>query len=105
TLAYVTETSPDDKHAWSGTAHYIYKTLKKSNYSVVALGPAKVGFIRYFLATLNKISIFIFRKRIDFRHSKVYAKAFAKIFNKKLADMHYDAIVVCGPTECGAYLT
>jgi len=103
-IAYITETSPGNKHAWSGTAHYVFNALKNSDFTVIALGPARPGFIRIILAALNKLSLFIFRKRIDFRHSKIYSKSFSKIFNNKLEQIKYDAIVVCGPTECGAYL-
>lgn len=103
-IAYITETSPDDKHSWSGTVHYVYEALKKEGFHVEALGPASPVFVKYLLAVFNKISLFIFKKRIDYRHSKLYSFALGRLFNAKLKTADADMIVVCGSTECGAYL-
>lgn len=103
-IAYITETSPDDKHAWSGTVHYVYEALKKAGFTIEALGPASPIFVKYMLAIFNKISLFIFKKRIDYRHSKLYSFALGRIFNAKLKTADADVIVVCGGTEYGAYL-
>ncbi len=103
-IAYITETSVSDKHAWSGTAHYVYKALQQQGYIVEALGPARPFLTRLFLAAANKISLKTFKKRIDYRHSVTYSKAFGRIFSKKLRQLQYDLVVVCGGTEYGAYL-
>jgi len=103
-IAYITETSPNDKHAWSGTVHYVYEALKKEGFNVEAFGPASPVFVKYLLAVFNKISLFIFKKRIDYRHSKLYSFSLGRIFNTKLKTADADMIVVCGSTECGAYL-
>ncbi|MDI1354705.1 MAG: glycosyltransferase family 4 protein [bacterium] len=103
-IAYITETAPGDKHAWSGTVHYVYKALREAGFNVIALGPGRPVFIRYLLAVLNKISLFYFRKRFDYRHSKIYSRAFGRLFSNKLKQVDYDCIVLCGSTEIGAYL-
>jgi glycosyltransferase involved in cell wall biosynthesis len=104
TIAYISEASPHNKHAWSGTVHYVYKALLGSNFRVIALGPASPVLVRYLLGFLNKASLLFFRKRFDYRHSVLYAKSFAGIFNRRLKKISYDMIVICGNTECGAYL-
>jgi glycosyltransferase involved in cell wall biosynthesis len=104
TIAYISEASPNNKHAWSGTVHYVYKALAEKKFRVIALGPSTPVLARYLLGVLNKVSLLIFRKRIDYRHSIFYAKAFGRIFSKKLEKINYDLVVVCGNTECGAYL-
>jgi glycosyltransferase involved in cell wall biosynthesis len=104
TIAYISEASPGDKHSWSGTVHYVFRALQNQNFNVIPLGPARPGFTRYLFAIANKASLLIFNKRIDYRHSKFYAKAFGKIFNRRLEKITYDLVVVCGNTECGSYL-
>lgn len=103
-IAYITETSPHDKHAWSGTAHYAFEALKKQGHTVTELGPAKPGFIGFVCKALNQISLKLAGKRFDYRHSVIYAKAFGRIFSAKLKAIDYDIVVVCGGTEYCAYL-
>jgi glycosyltransferase involved in cell wall biosynthesis len=104
TIAYVSEASPNDKHAWSGTVHYVYKTLLDMGYTVNALGPRSPVILKFLLATLNKISLSLFRKRLDYRHSIIYSKAYGRIFNRQLKKNMHDVVVVCGNTECGAFI-
>jgi glycosyltransferase involved in cell wall biosynthesis len=55
-------------------------------------------------AIFNKLSLLVFKKRIDYRHSTSYAKAYAKIFDEKLKSGPYDLIVAVGGSEFVAYL-
>ena len=103
-IAYVTETSPDDKHAWSGTAHYVYVALQKQGFRVHPVGPALPRTLKVMLGSINKLSLKITGRRFDYRHSRLYARAFARIFRSKLSAVEHDVIVVCGGTEYGAYL-
>ncbi len=103
-IAYITETSPLNKHAWSGTAHYAFQSLSASVSEVIALGPERPKMIRWFFMLANQLSLRIFKKRIDYRHSIPYAKAFGRIFTQKLNEVDHDIVVVCGGTEYGAYL-
>jgi glycosyltransferase involved in cell wall biosynthesis len=103
-IAYISESSPSDKHAWSGTVHYVYQALQKKGFHLQALGPAQPAAERYLLGALNKMSLNFFGKRIDYRHSHLYSKAFARIFRKKIRTQDYDLIIHCGTTETGAYL-
>jgi glycosyltransferase involved in cell wall biosynthesis len=103
-IAYITESSPADRHAWSGTAHYVYEALVKSGLKVHALGPLRPKFWRLPMALINQVSLKLFGKRFDYRHSTLYSKAFGRLFSNKLKRIDYDIVVVCGSTECGAYL-
>jgi glycosyltransferase involved in cell wall biosynthesis len=103
-IAYITESSPADRHAWSGTAHYVYEALSKTGLKVHALGPLRPKFWRLPMAFVNQMSLKFFGKRFDYRHSTFYSKAFGRLFSKKLKALEYDLIVVCGSTECGAYI-
>lgn len=103
-IAYITETSPDDKHAWSGTVHYIFKALQKQGHTMVALGPKQPIFIGLICKIINKITLLFLNKRFDYRHSTRYSKAFGRIFTKELWKINYDIVVVCGGTEYCAYL-
>lgn len=103
-LAFISETSVEDKHSWSGTVHYTYTALLKANFEVIPLGPVKLGALRLFFALLNQVSLMVFKKRIDYRHSKLYAKAFSRSFTKKLKKTEHDLVLICGGTEYGAYL-
>lgn len=103
-IAYITETSPDDKHAWSGTAHYAYEALKRYGHTVYALGPKKPGFIGFICKAINQISLAVLKKRFDYRHSRIYSKAFGRLFDAELKNLDCDVVVVCGGTEYGAYL-
>lgn len=103
-IAYISESSPGDKHSWSGTVHYAHRALRQAGFELADLGPASPGFLRILMGGLNKLSLILFNKRVDYRHSVLYSKAFGRIFNRKLKTMPHDLIVVCGSTECGAYL-
>lgn len=103
-IAYISESSPADRHAWSGTVHYVHRALTAAGHHLSDLGPAHPGALRYLLGALNKLSLLVFRKRIDYRHSKLYSRAFGRIFSKRLRSVPHDVVIVCGSTECGAYL-
>lgn len=104
-IAYISETSPENKHSWSGTVHYVYAALKKQGHTVYPLGPAEPKLVGFFCKIINQLSLLFLKKRFDYRHSVVYSKAFGKIFSDKLQKLNYDLVVVCGGTEYAAYLT
>ncbi len=103
-IAYITLVNPNDKHSWSGTNYYLLQTLRKHIGDVDTLGPAEPVFISFICKALNFLSIKIFNKRFDYRHSTMYAKACSNLFQKKLADKKYDLIVCPGNIASVAYL-
>jgi glycosyltransferase involved in cell wall biosynthesis len=104
TIAYITSADPNDKHAWSGTDHYIWKALKSKFETVVAFGPAEPKLIGFLCKVINQLSLLVFNKRFDYRHSIIYTKAFGRLFSKQLKKNRYDMIVVSGGTEYCAYI-
>lgn len=103
-IAYISETSPNDKHAWSGTVHYAYEALQKYGHNLIPLGPKQPKFIGLICKIINQLTLKFLNKRFDYRHSKMYSKAFGRIFTNDLKNLDYDIVVVCGGTEYGAYL-
>ena len=103
-IAYITLEDPNDKHAWSGTSYYILQALRKHIGDVDALGPDEPAFIGFICKAVNFLSIKIFNKRFDYRHSTVYAKACSKLFEEKLGTKKYDLIVAPAGISSLAYL-
>lgn len=103
-IAYITVSDPRDKHAWSGTNHYIWKALEKRFGQVDLLGPDEPVFITFLCKVVHGISLYVFKKRFDYRNSTIYAKACGRLFGKKLKDKHYDLIVSPAGIAYIAYL-
>lgn len=91
-VAYITTSDPNDKHSWSGTNHYIWKSLQPHFSQMDVLGPAEPKFTVFICKVIHAISLLL-GKRFDFRHSTMYAKACAKLFAKKLEGKNYDLII------------
>jgi glycosyltransferase involved in cell wall biosynthesis len=103
-IAYITSVDPRDKHAWSGTAHYLYKALERNGCQVELLGPVNPGFKLFLCKVFQAFSIYIYGKRFDFRHSTYIAKAYGRIFGRRLKKKNYDLIIAPGGVAYTAYL-
>jgi glycosyltransferase involved in cell wall biosynthesis len=103
-IAYITIVDPNDRHSWSGTNYYLLQTLRKHLGDVDTLGPAEPGFVSFVCKAVNFLSLKIFNKRFDYRHTKIYAKACSAIFEKKLHGKKYDLIVCPGNIASVAFL-
>ncbi len=103
-IAYITVSDPRDKHAWSGTNHYIWQALEKRFGHVDLLGPDEPAFVTFLCQVVHGISLYLFKKRFDYRNSTVYAKACGRLFGKKLKGKHYDLIVSPAGIAYIAYL-
>jgi glycosyltransferase involved in cell wall biosynthesis len=102
-IAYLTGEDPDDQRTWSGTLYNVAKTLANRQCHIHKFGPAKPWF-HFLYAILNQLSLVIFKKRIDYRHSTIYAKAYAKLFDAKLKSGTFDLVIAVGGSEFVAYL-
>lgn len=102
-VAYITVTDPNDKHAWSGTNHYIWKNLKPHFKEIDLLGPDEPKLITFFCKVLHGFSLLV-GKRFDYRHSTIYSKACGKLFEKKIQNKNYDLIISPGGVAYLAYL-
>lgn len=91
-IAYITVTDPHNKHSWSGTDHYIWKSLQTQFKEVDLLGPAEPRFTVFFCKIIHALSLLV-GKRFDYRHSTLYAKACGRLFGEKLKGKNYDLIV------------
>lgn len=95
-IAYITSDKPNNKHAWSGTTYYIAQTLQKHIGDVDFLGPVNPGLTLLFCRILNKLSIALFNKRFDYRHSTIISNTYGRLFTKRLNNKKYDLIVTPG---------
>lgn len=91
-IAYITVTDPHNKHSWSGTDHYIWKSLQTQFKEVDLLGPAEPKLAVFICKIIHAFSLLV-GKRFDYRHSTLYAKACGKMFGEKLKVKQYDLIV------------
>lgn len=92
-IAYLSASDPRDKKVWSGTHFSIYNTLNKYSGDVIPLGPYEPKLAVFIGKILTGISQLIFKKRYNYRHSHLLAKAYGKYFNKKLKEQNFDVIV------------
>lgn len=103
-IAYITVSDPRNKHAWSGTNHYIWKALEKRFGNVDLLGPDEPYFVTMACKIVHGLSLYVFGKRFNYRDSTVYAKACGRLFGKKLKHKNYDLIVSPAGIAYVAYL-
>ena len=89
-ILYLTRLNPYDLKAWSGTNYFIFKILKK-NFNVISVGPLS-NRIRY-LFLFKKFFYSIFKVKFDIDRPILVAKDFAKQIEKKINNIHYDAVV------------
>ncbi len=68
------------------------------------LGPDEPKLVTFLCKAVHGISLYVFKKRFDYRNSTVYAKACGRLFGKKLKRKHYDLIVSPAGIAYIAYL-
>ena len=83
-IAYLSSNDPTDKKVWSGTHYSIYSCLKKLPAEVTILGPYEPKTVTFIGKIMTGLSQLLFKKRYNYRHSKLLAKAYGNFFNKKL---------------------
>ena len=89
----MTVTDPHNKHSWSGTDRYIWKSLQAHFTQIDLLGPAEPKFTVFICKIIHAFSLLV-GKRFDYRHSTIYAKACARLFSKKLEGKNCDLIIL-----------
>lgn len=104
TIAYLSGEDPKDKNAWSGSLNSIAQVLEEKGCVLEHLGPERPRLAWFMGAVINRLSLFFLHKRFDYRHSKMYAKAFGKRFSNKLKSMQFDVVLAVGGSEFVAYL-
>src|SRR5258708_4627847 len=90
-IAFLTHQDPNDRGAWSGILFYMLQALNRHGGEVVPLGPAGSRYrIAGKLAQLTLLTIG--GQKIDHRRTIALSKAFARIFERKLACTDADVI-------------
>ncbi|HNR20468.1 MAG TPA: glycosyltransferase family 4 protein [Bacteroidia bacterium] len=92
-IAYITIEDPTHKHSWSGTNYYIMQSLRKHIGDVEIFGPVKPFFILFFLRAINFLTLKLFSKRFDYRHSVFLSKVYGRMLTRKLNKKKYDLII------------
>jgi glycosyltransferase involved in cell wall biosynthesis len=103
-IAYVTPTDARNKHSWSGTDYYIWNTLQRNVGDVTLIKPEEPLLLVFALKVFHGISLFIFKKRFDWRHSTLLAKAYAGRLERMLKGKTYDLLVAPAADTLIAYL-
>lgn len=103
-IAYMTATDARDKHSWSGTHHYIWKTVEKNIGDVTLLGPVDPSITIFLCKIIHGFSLFFLKKRFNYRDSIILAKAYGRIFTKKLKQDAFDLIIAPAGSTNIAYL-
>jgi glycosyltransferase involved in cell wall biosynthesis len=103
-IAYITATDARNKHSWSGTDYYIWNTLQKHVGNITLVCPRSPLFLLFFLQVYHGLSMYVFKKRFDWRHSTLLAKAYGKRLKKILQKRSFDIIVAPASDTLIAYL-
>ena len=82
-IAFLTSEDPNNKKSWSGIPYYMFHALKLIGADVQTLGPV-FNPLKPFGQVTNKISRRLLGKRYNYKHSLLYSKQYARIFEKKL---------------------
>lgn len=103
-IAYLSSNDPTDKKVWSGTHYSIYTCLQNLPAQVTILGPYEPKLETFIGKIITGLSQLLFKKRYNYRHSYLLAKAYGKYFNKKLSTESYDVIIAPAATCELAYV-
>ncbi len=103
-IAYLSSNNPTDKKVWSGTHYSIYSCLKKLPADVTILGPHEPKMATFIGKITTGLTQLLFKKRYNYRHSTLLAKAYGRFFNKKLNEGTYDLIIAPAATCELAYI-
>jgi glycosyltransferase involved in cell wall biosynthesis len=103
-IAYITTTDAANKHSWSGTHHYIWKTAQKNIGDITLLGPVSAPFVIFICQVIHGFSLYILKKRFNYRDSIFLAKTYGRIFSRKLKRGNYDLIIAPAGSTNIAYL-
>ncbi len=101
-IAFITADDPRDKRSWSGTNHFLYRTLEKHIGNVDILGPYTPQPLKFFCSAINFLTLRLLGKRFDYRHSFLMRNAYGKYFNDLLKKKNYDLAIVSASIAAAA---
>jgi glycosyltransferase involved in cell wall biosynthesis len=90
-IAFLTHHDPHDRTSWSGALFYMLRALDRHCGDVVPLGPTGRGY--YLAGKLCRLGLRVFASQnVDYKRTVALSRAFAGIFERKLARDHFDII-------------
>jgi glycosyltransferase involved in cell wall biosynthesis len=101
-IAFITADDPRDKRSWSGTNYFLLQTLKRNFDHVEILGPYTPQPLKFICSGFNFLTLRLFNKRFDYRHSKWMRNAFGKHFSALLKQKNYDLVIISAATSIAA---
>ncbi|MEO5644966.1 MAG: glycosyltransferase family 4 protein [Bacteroidia bacterium] len=101
TIAFLSMDNPRDKRSWSGTHYFLLKELE--NFAKVEIYHSYTPQpLKFFCSAFNFLTLRLFHKRFDYRHSRIMRKALGKEYSKYLERNKYDLAIVVGSTSIAA---
>jgi glycosyltransferase involved in cell wall biosynthesis len=87
TVGYVSVDDPTDRRTWSGTNHFLLRSLQQQVASVKVLGPLRPQPALFLCQAINQVMLRTVGKRFNYRDSFVMARAYAGILGPLLHDV------------------
>jgi glycosyltransferase involved in cell wall biosynthesis len=103
-IAYISNLDAHNKVSWSGVHYSVWQTLQRNIGDVDLLGPIEAPLPLLLCKVVHGLSLYLFGKRFNYRHSVFLSKAYKKILEKKLRGKKYDLIVAPAGSVLIAFL-
>jgi glycosyltransferase involved in cell wall biosynthesis len=92
-IGYLSADDPRDRKAWSGSHYSIYTHLQKHVGDVTILGPFRPALPMLIGKLINQISLKLFGKRYNYRHSTLMSRCYARYFSKRIEQEKPDLLL------------
>jgi glycosyltransferase involved in cell wall biosynthesis len=90
-IAFLTHHDPHHRRSWSGTLFYMHRALERHCGQVVSLGPVGRGWSST-RKMVRRAARVLFQQTIDDLHTIVLSKAWASLFQRRLATSRADIV-------------
>ncbi|AZQ63511.1 glycosyltransferase [Flammeovirga pectinis] len=102
-IAFICADNPNDKRAWSGTAHTIF-TILNHNYDTIWNGPIKINFKEKIKLFINKYSNKNFGGRLANERNILISKIYSSYVSQFINSHEFDYVFICAVPFMGAYI-
>jgi glycosyltransferase involved in cell wall biosynthesis len=97
TVGYISDSDPRDKRSWSGIHYQMIKALEEQGFTVIPLGPVKLGkrttkVLNLVMHYRNRIHQFLYNKKYNREHSHLVSYFHGRFFKKKIKEHTIDVI-------------
>lgn len=100
-IAFLSADNPRDKRSWSGTHYFLLKSIEDMGHVETYFGYTPQP-LKFFCSAFNFLTLRFFKKRFDYRHSRIMRNALGKVYSKCLKQNNYDLVIVVGSTSIAA---